>query len=43
MTAARPSNPPELVDDVLALAPMAADPRALEVGAGTRKAAYDCR
>ena len=35
---ARPSYPPELVDDVLALAPMAADPRALEVGAGTGKA-----
>ncbi len=35
---ARPSYPPGLIDDVIALAPIAADPRALEVGAGTGKA-----
>jgi SAM-dependent methyltransferase len=35
---ARPSYPPELIDDVIGLAPMADDPRALEVGAGTGKA-----
>jgi SAM-dependent methyltransferase len=35
---ARPSYPPALIEDVIALAPMADDPRALEVGAGTGKA-----
>ncbi len=35
---ARPSYPPELIDDVIALAPMGDGPRALEVGAGTGKA-----
>ena len=35
---ARPSYPEALVEDVLALAPLGAPPRALEVGAGTGKA-----
>jgi SAM-dependent methyltransferase len=35
---ARPSYPPALIDDVIALGPTAEDPRALEVGAGTGKA-----
>ncbi len=35
---ARPSYPTELIDDVIALAPMRGRPRALEVGAGTGKA-----
>ena len=34
----RPSYPPALVDDVIALAPMSKPRRALEVGAGTGKA-----